>query len=87
VSVRSKPRLAFHKSSGQARVRFDGRDRSLGPWRSPEATERYDTLLARWLGMRSPDRFRLLVGELAVRFMEVTHPKTTHWKNLPEQPG
>ena len=69
VSVRSKPRLTLHKPTGQARVRLDGRDHYLGPWRSPEATERYDTLMSEWLAQRSPDRFRLLVGELAVRFM------------------
>jgi integrase len=79
VSVRSKPRLTLHKPTGQARVRLDGRDHYLGPWRSPEATERYDTLMSEWLSRQSPDRFRLLVGELAVRFME--HAQTYYVKN------
>ncbi len=67
---RSKPRLTLHKPSGQARVRLDGKDHYLGPWGSPESVERFDALVNEWLLSRSPDRFRLMVGELSLRFME-----------------
>jgi integrase len=66
----SKPRLTMHRPSGQARVRIDGKDHYLGRWRSPESVERFDTLVNDWLLSQSPDRFRLLVGELTLRFME-----------------
>ena len=75
----SKPRLTLHKPSGQARVRLDGRDHYCGPWGSPEATERYDALVMEWLAKRAPDRFRLLVGELALRFMR--HAAAYYVKN------
>jgi integrase len=40
------PRLTLHKSSGQARVRFQGRDHYLGRYGEPETNERYARLIA-----------------------------------------
>lgn len=41
------PRMTMH-SSGQARVRLNGKAHYLGPWKSPEAHERYAALLKQW---------------------------------------
>lgn len=40
------PALLHHRASGQAKVRIDGRDVYLGPWRSREAKEAYARLVA-----------------------------------------
>ena len=43
------PKLTFHSSSGQARVRLGGRQVYLGEHGSPEATEKYHRLIAEYL--------------------------------------
>jgi integrase len=42
------PRPRLHKRTGQARVRFAGREVWLGRWGSPEADAKYRQLLAAW---------------------------------------
>ncbi len=42
------PSYCLHKHSGQAVVRFNGRDHYLGSYGSPESHERYESLVARW---------------------------------------
>jgi integrase len=39
------PKLSEHKPSGQARVRWQGKDFYLGPWNSEESRQRYAALL------------------------------------------
>jgi len=65
-----KPSLLFHKSTGQARVRIDGRDHYLGKYGSPETQARYDLLVSDWLRNKSIDRSTLTVDELALRFLD-----------------
>ena len=45
---RKQPRYCLHKSSGQARMRINGRDVYLGPHDSPESHERYERLMREW---------------------------------------
>jgi integrase len=65
-----RPSLLFHKPSGQARVRIDGKDHYLGAFGSPEAQARYDLLIAEWMRHKSLDRATITVDELALRFLE-----------------
>jgi integrase len=65
-----RPSLLFHKPSGQARVRIDGKDHYLGAFGSPEAQARYDLLIDEWLRRKSLDRATITVDELALRFLE-----------------
>ena len=53
----SVPKLCFHKASGKAVVRLNGRDHYLGVYGSTEAKGEYDRLIAEWLaaGRRDPE--------------------------------
>ncbi|MFP4356596.1 MAG: hypothetical protein ACLFUJ_15905, partial [Phycisphaerae bacterium] len=51
--ARRFPSYCRHKSSGQARVRIDGRDFYLGPYDSPESRPECDRLIAAWLKRQS----------------------------------
>ncbi|WP_437228791.1 tyrosine-type recombinase/integrase [Planctomicrobium sp. SH661] len=42
------PSYGFHKPSGQARVRIDGKDHWLGQHGSPESYEKYSKLILEW---------------------------------------
>lgn len=44
------PAYVHHKPTGQARVRIDGKDHYLGKYGSPESHDRYDELVAEWMG-------------------------------------
>jgi len=69
--ARQKPLYLFHKPTGQARVRIDGKDRYLGVYRTPESRERYEELVREWmLGNGQVDRFALTIDELAIRFVQ-----------------
>lgn len=48
TSRRKPPAYTLHKSSGQARVRIDGKDHCLGPYNSPESQGKYARLIAEW---------------------------------------
>ena len=43
------PKYRLHKATGQARVRFKGRDIYLGKYRSRKSEERYRQVIADWL--------------------------------------
>ena len=43
------PGYRFHKASGQAVVRLNGRSFYLGPWQSPDSKRKYDRLIIEWL--------------------------------------
>ena len=49
MPLRRKPVYSLHKSSGQARVRIDGREVYLPVYGSPESLARYDELILKWL--------------------------------------
>jgi hypothetical protein len=57
-------------STGQARIRLDGRRLYLGKHRSPESLSRYDALRDDWLRRQSLDRSTLTVDELCLRFLD-----------------
>jgi len=68
---RKQPRYCLHKSSGQARVRINGRDVYLGPHGSPESHERYERLMREWhLRNGNIVAATLTVDELCLRFLE-----------------
>jgi hypothetical protein len=55
------PKYAFHKPTGQARVRIDGKDHYLGPYNS----------------QRSIDEYNALIGELKAESLEPAVTNTT----------
>lgn len=67
----SKPSYLLHKSTGQARVRIDGKDHYLGEYGSPESRQKYDDLIAEWFVKQGDiTGFILNVSELSLLFME-----------------
>jgi integrase len=72
------PRYVLHKASGQAVVRFHGKDIYLGKYRSQASIEKYNQLLTRWNSQQlwneatnppSPAR-PLSIAELILRYRE-----------------
>lgn len=64
MPVKRKPSYLLHQSTGQARVRIDGKDHYLGAYGSPESRDRYDDLVAEWLARQDVQRATLTVDEL-----------------------
>jgi hypothetical protein len=65
------PKYALHKPSGQARVRIDGKNHYLGVYDSPESHERYEQLVARWLGgTLNADRESLSIARLGILYID-----------------
>ena len=77
----SQPRYCLHKSSGQARVRINGRDVYLGPHGSPES---YERLMREW-HLRNGDivAARLTVDELYLRFLDDAEQAYRHPDGTP----
>src|SRR5262245_11115540 len=74
------PAYLFHKPSGQARVRIDGKDHDLGPHGSPESKDRYSDLIAAWRLRNVPDdRHAVTIDDLCLAYME--HAKGHYIKN------
>jgi hypothetical protein len=69
-SKKRKPSYLRHKSTGQARVRIDGKDHYLGPYGSPESRERYDDLIAEWFAKGDVSNYKLTVDDLSILFAE-----------------
>ncbi len=65
-------------SSGQARIRLDGKRVYLGKHQSPESHARYDALRNDWQRRQSVDRTTLTIDELCLRFLD--HAKTQYVK-------
>jgi len=75
-----KPSYLLHKSTGQARVRIDGKDHYLGEYGSPESRERYDDLVAEWFRNNlEASRSSLTIDELALLFLN--HAESYYRKN------
>lgn len=69
--ARRIPQYTFHKPTGQARVRLNGRSYYLGQWNSPESRERYEALISRYLGnTMDVDRETVTIGRLAVLYVD-----------------
>jgi integrase len=68
------PSYLPHPASGQARVRFNGRDIYLGPYGSPESQQAYARLIAENVGngkpptITVPEGERLTIAALAVKY-------------------
>jgi integrase len=62
------PKYAFHRPTGQARVRLDGRDHYLGRYGTPESKAEYDRVISEWLasGRRIPVSATGLPGDLSI---------------------
>lgn len=67
--VKCKPGYLLHKSSGQARVRIDGKDHYLGEYGSPESVERYQELVRELLYRDSVEKVTLTIDDLCLMFM------------------
>ena len=66
-----KPSYLLHRSTGQARVRIDGKDHYLGPYGSPESRERYEDLIAEWFARQSDvTAYTLTVDDLCLMFID-----------------
>lgn len=65
------PKYCYHKSTGQAYVRIDGRCQYLGKYDSPESKSRYRELIDAWRLRVDPERpIELTVGELTLLYLE-----------------
>jgi len=77
---KTTPRYSLHKSTGQARVRINGKDHYLGQYGSPESRTLYETMIAEWLRTNGDlSRLSLTVGDLVLLYFE--HAKTHYQKN------
>jgi integrase len=65
--------------TGQARIRFDGKQLYLGRHASDESHVRYEQLRDDWLRRKSVERATLRIDELALRFLE--HAKAYYAKD------
>ena len=66
-----KPSYLLHKSTGQARVRIDGKDVYLGRYGSRESRDRYDDLIAEWFAKNGDvSGHTMTVADLALLFMQ-----------------
>lgn len=65
-----KPAYTFHRPTGQARVRIQGKDHYLGPYGSPESREAYDALLSEWFCRHDASQVALTVNDLALLFLD-----------------
>lgn len=65
------PALQYHRQSGQARVKLNGKDHLLGPIDDPATRIRYDELIRSWLagGRALPEAGPRSVRELGERFL------------------
>ena len=79
MPTKRKPSYLRHKTTGQARVRIDGRDHYLGPYGSLESRERYDDLIAEWFAKGDVRSYKLMVDDLAILFVE--HAESYYRKN------
>lgn len=78
MPVRRKPVYSLHKSSGQARVRIDGREVYLRVYGSPESLARYDELILKWLAC-DPEAAR----GAGWRFVAIPPPDSVHrWRGF-----
>ena len=69
--TKRKPSYLLHKTSGQARVRIDGKDHYLGPHNSPESIDRYNELVDEWLARQGDvSAFTLTVDHLALLYLK-----------------
>ena len=69
--TKRKPSYLLHKTSGQARVRIDGKDHYLGLHNSPESIDRYNELVDEWLARQGDvSAFTLTVDHLALLYLK-----------------
>lgn len=72
------PGYLLHKSTGQARVRINGKDIYLGIHGSPESLSQYQTIILDWLKANRPKQFVYTVDDLALLFLD--HAKSYYRK-------
>ncbi|MDA1212757.1 MAG: hypothetical protein O2955_09565, partial [Planctomycetota bacterium] len=68
--ILSKPSYSFHKPSGQARCRIDGKDYYLGPYGSQKSRDEYDELIGEWLSKQEVSKVTLTVDHLCLLFLQ-----------------
>lgn len=70
MPAKKKPAYLYHKATGQARVRIDGKDHYLGQHGSDESHARYDDLVAAWVRKQNVGRFSLTVDDLVLLYLD-----------------
>ena len=86
------PKYTLHRSSGQARVRIDGKDHYLGPYGSAESHEKYHRLIAEWsaspptlaTGASKPSTGSMTVADLLLQYL---HYAEGHYRTSDGRPG
>ena len=77
------PQLRFHKTTGQAYVRLNGKMVYLGPATPRDVSLavklRYDEAITRWIAGQDTDPLGITVDELAIRYMK--HVRQHYRKN------
>ena len=69
-----KPSYLLHKTTGQARVRIDGKDHYLGAYGSPESREHYDELIVEWFAKNGDlTQYTLTVDDLTLLYIKHVH--------------
>ncbi|MEZ5944845.1 MAG: tyrosine-type recombinase/integrase [Planctomycetaceae bacterium] len=79
MTHRRVPKYAFHKGTGQARVRINGKDIWLGKYGTPESMERYAKAVADWQQTAVEQPEQVTFGQLAMLYKQ--HAKKHYRKN------
>ncbi|MBX3450951.1 MAG: site-specific integrase [Planctomycetaceae bacterium] len=67
---KKRPAYQFHKASGQAKVRINGKDIYLGVYGSPASRERYESILVEWATTQSVGQSTLTVADLSLSYLD-----------------
>lgn len=70
MPAKRKPAYTLHKSTGQARVRIDGKDHYLGLYGSPESYESYDDIISEWVLKQDVSGYTLTIDDLCLKFLD-----------------
>lgn len=79
MQKRRVPGYRFHKPSGQAYVRINGKVIYLGAYDTPESHSRYDAIIGDWRVSQIADQHTLTIDELALRYLQ--HARQHYRKN------
>lgn len=75
-----QPKYAFHKATGQARVRINGKSIDLGEYGSEESRRRYDELVIDDMqGILNVSSHKLTIAQLCIAY--VKHARSYYVKN------
>ena len=79
MANRRVPKYGFHRGTGQARVRIDGKDIWLGKYGTPESMERYAKAVSDWQQSTIEQPAEVTFGQLAMLYKQ--YAKAHYRKN------